>query len=238
MMKGALIITGIFFLMSGLKAQPVNIMLVTGGHAFDTVQFFQLFDNLPDVDYEHFAQPEANIKIASGKAVDFDVLVFYDMWNDISELEKKAYINLTKAGKPFLFLHHSLVSYQNWDLFEQILGGKYIEKSPAVPENEQSTYEHDVWVYMEPVKYHPVTKGFHMLKLFDEVYGNVRVSEKVTPLFQTHHPKSSHIIGWENSFNSSKIVYLQPGHDRRSFDSEDYRKLILQTINYLAEYSK
>ncbi len=237
-MKKVLIIAGIFFLLTGLKAQPVKIMLITGGHAFDTIQFFQLFDALPGIEYEHFSQPEANNAVASGKAAKFDVLVFYDMWNDISEPQKQAYVKLTKAGKSFLFLHHSLVSYQNWDLFEQIIGGKYIEKNPAVPENEQSTYEHDVWIYMEPVKNHPVTKGFRMLKLFDEVYGNTRVSEKVTPLFQTHHPKSSQTIGWENSFNSSKIVYLQPGHDRRSFESEDYRKLLLQTINYLAETGK
>ncbi len=216
-------------------AQPVKIMLITGGHAFDTIQFFQLFDALEGIEYEHFQQPKANEKLVKDLAKDFDVLVFYDMWNDISETQKKAYVKLTKAGKPFLFLHHSLVSYQNWHLFEKIIGGKYIEKNPAVPENEQSTYEHDVWVYMQPVKNHPGNQRFSAcccLMKFMEMY---EFRMMLFRFLQTHHPKSSRIIGWENNFNSSKIIYLQPGHDYRSFESEDYRKLVLQTINYLAE---
>ena len=220
----------LFFL---LNAQPVNVMLVTGGHSYDTIQFFQLFDSLDEIEYTHFPQPEANKALADKKWKNFDVLVFYDMWQQISEKEKQAYLEMTRQGVPMLFLHHSLVSYQHWPEFEKILGGKYIEKSPAIPDEEESTYEHDVWVYMQVVKNHPVTKGFSMIKLFDEVYGNTRVSDDVIPLFKTNHPKSSRIIGWENRFNSSKIVYLQPGHDSRAFESEEYRKLISQAINYL-----
>ena len=210
-------------------------MLITGGHAFDTIQFFQLFDKMEGIEYEHFSQPAANREIVQGTAEDFDVLVFYDMWNDISQTEKASYINLTKEGKPFLFLHHSLASYQNWNLFEKLIGGKYIEKGVGVPEDELSTYEHDVWVYMIPVMNHPVTKGFGTIKLFDEIYGNTRVSDDVLPLFKSNHPKSSRIIAWENAFNLSKIIYLQPGHDYRSFESENYRKLLRQTILYLAK---
>jgi len=228
-----------FFLVVVLvKAQsekPINIMLVTGGHAYDTIQFFQMFDSLDGITYTHFAQPKANEAIAGGEAEKFDVLVFYDMWQDISEAEKNAYIKLTKEGKPFLFLHHSLVSYQNWPMFEKMLGGKYVEKSPDVPVNEQSTYEHDVWVYIRTAQNHPITRGLGELRFFDEVYGNFRVSDDVIPLLKTTHPKSTPLIGWENVFNSSKIVYIQPGHDYRTFETEDYRKLLTRAIRYLAQ---
>lgn len=216
-------------------AKPINIMLVTGGHAFDTLQFFQMFDSLEGITYTHYAQPKANQTIAAGKAENFDVLVFYDMWQNISDAEKNAYLKLTREGKPFLFLHHALVSYQKWPAFEKILGGKYVEKSPDVPVNEQSTYEHDVWVYIRTAQNHPVTKGFSHLRFFDEVYGNFRVSEDVTPLLKTTHPKSTPLIGWENTFNSSKIMYIQPGHDYRTFATEDYRKLLTRAIYYLAQ---
>lgn len=224
------------FLLAGtlLKAQPIKIMLVTGGHSFDTLQFFQMFDALEGVEYEHFAQPRANAVIASGEADKFDVLVFYDMWQKISSTEKNAYIELTKKGKPFLFLHHSLVSYQNWPAFEKMVGGKYVEKNPNIPVAEQSTYEHDVWVYIHTSKNHPATKGFENLQFFDEVYGNFHVSDNVIPLLTTSHPQSTPVIGWENVFNSSKIMYLQPGHDYRTFETKEYRKLLLQSIKYLA----
>jgi len=32
-----------------LKSQSIDVMLVTGGHAFDTVQFFELFDAIKDI---------------------------------------------------------------------------------------------------------------------------------------------------------------------------------------------
>jgi uncharacterized protein len=217
-----------------LNAQSVKIMLVTGGHSYDTIQFFRLFDALEGIEYDHFLQPEANRKLAQGAGENYDVLVFYDMWREISLPEKQAYIDLTRKGKPMLFLHHALVSYQNWPEFEKLLGGRYLDKRSGAKEKELSTYEHDVWVYIQPVGNHPATKGFGSLRFFDEVYGNYRVSDDVVPILTTNHPQSERIIGWENLFNKSRIIYLQPGHDYRTYETEDYRRLLLQTIKYLA----
>jgi uncharacterized protein len=228
-----LLLVGI--LVKAQPAKPINIMLITGGHSFDTIQFFQMFDSLDGITCTHFAQPRANQVIANGEAEKFDVLVFYDMWQNISEAEKNAYLKLTLEGKPFLFLHHSLVSYQAWPTFEKMLGGKYVEKSPDIPVAEQSTYKHDVWVDIRTAQNHPVTKGFKDLRFFDEVYGNFHVSDDVIPLLKTTHPESTPLIGWENAFNSSKIMYLQPGHDFRTFETENYRKLLTRAIQYLAQ---
>jgi uncharacterized protein len=222
-----------------LQAQPVKIMLVTGGHSYDTLQFFQMFDALEGIEYEHFLQPSANKAIASGQAGQFDVLVFYDMWRDVSEQEQQAYIDLTKQGKPILFLHHALASYQKWPEFEKILGGKYIEKGSETSAEELSTYKHDVWIHVQvPNPEHPVTKGIKPFRIFDEVYGNFRVLPKVTPLLKTDHPESGPVIAWENRYNSSVIVFLQPGHDKNAYESENYRRLILQSIKYLAGMPK
>ena len=218
-----------------LSAEPVKVMLVTGGHAFDTVQFFQMFDEMKDVEYEHFEQPLANNKIARGEAGNFDVIVFYDMWKEISPDERLAYINLTQKGKPMLFLHHSLASYQNWPEFEEIVGGKYVEGGKNVDEELLSTYEHDVWVYISVENYTPVTNGFKELRFFDEVYGNVRISEDVKPLLRTRHPKSMEYVAWENKYQNSAILYIQPGHDKRTYIEKDYQKLLFQAIRYLAK---
>ncbi|WP_297091326.1 ThuA domain-containing protein [uncultured Draconibacterium sp.] len=220
------------------KPQSTKVLLVTGGHSYDTIQFFELFDELKNVEYEHLQQPEANKKIADGYASNFDVLVFYDMWKTITPEQKAAYIRLTKQGKPFLFLHHSLVSYQNWPAFEKIIGGKYVRESKNVPEEEWSDYEHDVWVYCSVENYTPVTAGFHELRFFDEVYGNIRISEEVKPLLRTRHPKSADFVAWENRYNASTVLYIQPGHDKRTYENEEYRKLIKQAIQYLKNSDK
>lgn len=231
------IIFVLIILVSGLhiNAQPIKIMLVTGGHNFDNNEFLELFDELDGIEYEHFKQPNANVRLAKDLAEGFDVLVFYDMWQEISEKEKAAYLKMTEEGKPFLFLHHSIVSYQNWVEFEKIVGGKYFEKGEDIPEELLSTYDHDVWVYSKVETYTPVTKGLRDLRFFDEVYGNVRVAENVIPLLKTRHPKSMEVIAWENRYGASKIIYIQPGHDKRTYVEADYKKLILQAIQYLAE---
>jgi type 1 glutamine amidotransferase len=217
-----------------LNAQSIKIMVVTGGHSYDTIQFFEMFDALTGIEYEHFQQPKANQKLVKDLAEDFDVIVFYDMWKSISDAEKSAYLKLTNQGKPLLFLHHSIASYQDWPEFEKILGGKYVEKGRGVPVEEQSNYEHDVWVYTKVENYTPVTVGLKEPRFFDEVYGNVRISENVFPLLKTRHPKSMEIVAWENKYSNSKIIYLQPGHDYRTYQNDEYRKLLLQSVKYLA----
>ena len=227
---------GMFF---NLHAQPVKIMLVTGGHSYDTLQFFQMFDALEEVEYEHYLQPSANRAIADGQAEKFDVLVFYDMWQPVSDEEKQAYLDLTRKGKPFLFLHHALVSYQQWNDFEDIIGGKYIERNQDIPSDQLSTYRHDIWVDVEVADPdHDATREMKNFRIFDEVYGNYKVSSKVKPLLKTNHPESSPVIGWENRYNSSVIIFLQPGHDKNAYESEDYRKLISQSVKYLAGLQK
>ncbi|WP_167619283.1 ThuA domain-containing protein [Maribellus sediminis] len=218
-----------------VKAETIKVMLVTGGHSFDTLQFFQLFDEFDGIEYEHFAQPEANRQIALGKADEFDVLVFYDMWQNISLEERTAYLRLAQEGKPFLFLHHALVSYQAWPEFESIIGGKYVQEGKNVEKDMLSTYEHDVWVYCRIENYTPVTNGFRELRFFDEVYGNVQISDKVKPLLSTTHPNSMPYVAWENHFRNSTVLYIQPGHDKRTYVEKDYRKLLFQAIHYLAK---
>ncbi|QIA08892.1 ThuA domain-containing protein [Draconibacterium halophilum] len=237
-MKKPLLLVVFSLLAYVVLAQPTKVMLVTGGHSFDSLQFFQLFDRMTELEYEHFAQPEANNKIANGIADDFDVLVFYDMWNNISAEQKAAYIRLTKQGKPFLFLHHSLVSYQNWPAFEEIIGGRYIEQNKNIPDDEWSEYEHDVWVYCTVENYTPVTAGFRELRFFDEVYDNIRISDNVKPLLRTRHPKSADFVAWENRFNASTIIYIQAGHDKRTYETEEYQRLLLQAIQYLKNSDK
>ena len=214
-------------------AQPIKVMLVTGGHRFDTLQFFHLFDEISEIEYEHFKQPEANRAIAAGLAENFDVLIFYDLWNTITLDQQHAYMNLTKQGKPFLFLHHALASYQNWPVFEKMLGGRYVIEDKNTPEEEWSDFENDVWVYCSVENYTPATAGFRQLRFFDEVYGNIRISENVKPLLRTRHPKSAEFVAWENRFNASTILYIQPGHDKRTFENDDFKKLLSQSIQYL-----
>jgi len=228
------LILALFILFSSLaNSQTVHLMIVTGGHDYDSLEFFQLFDAMDEVEYEHFVQPEANRKIAKDLARDFDVIVFYDMWQEITDNEKLAYLKLAELGKPMLFLHQSLMSYQKWPDFEKMLGARFVLEAKRIPEEEFSTKESDVWEYCTVERYNSITAGFHELRFFDEIYGNVQISDEIYPLLRIRHPKSMEYVAWENRFKNSSIIYIQPGYDKRTFAETNYRKLLQQSINYL-----
>jgi len=229
-----LLMIGLVLLVSmSTSAKKLNVLIVTGGHDFDREPFFQMFDSFQDIGYTEIKHPEATQKLGTIKSKTFDAVVFYDMPKSISDAEKTNYHNLLKTGKGMVFLHHSLASYQEWPEFIQIIGGKYHEEpnSPA-----SSTYHHDVSfkVYIKDPK-HPVTKGISEFEIFDEVYGNTEVLQGVVPLLTTDHPESSSTIGWTHEVKNSRVVYLQPGHDKNAFFNPNYRKLVSQAIAYVAK---
>ncbi len=214
------------------SAQKLQVLVVTGGHDFDRKAFFELFDSFPDIRYTELKHPEANLQLGQADPKTFDAVVFYDMPKTITEAEKASYHKLLKLGKGLVFLHHSLVSYPDWNEFETIIGGKYYEEKNSP---KTSTYQHDVDFTVQIADTdHPVTRGISNFEIHDEVYGNTEVLPEVRPLLLADHPLSSKIIGWTHQKENSRIVYIQPGHDKNGFENPAYRKLLQQAIRYVA----
>ena len=236
-MKIRILLTFFIVLISvnfAISSGKTKILIVTGGHDFDRVSFFQMFDSFKGVSYTELAHPEAMTRLGALDPASFDAVVFYDMPKVIAEQEKNSYYRLLKEGKGLLFLHHSICAYQDWPEYENIVGGKYFEKKK---DNQfgASSYQHDVdfGVKLENPS-HPVTKGIKNFVLHDEVYGNLEVLPEVYPLLSTNHPKSNILIGWTFKKENSKIVFIQPGHDKNSYTNPNYRKLIKQAIRYIS----
>ena len=227
------LIVAINVLFTGLcQAQTKQrIAIITGGHDFDREAFFDIFKDMIHVEYEEIIHPQGNQLYDSSLIDDFDVLLFYDMVQEIDDSQKVDFINVLKEGKGVVFLHHSLVSYQGWDEFEKIIGGRYILSD--IDQNA-SNYRHDVEIPVRVVdKNHPITMGIDDFVIHDEVYGNFKVLSTVRPLLSTTHPESGEIIGWSNNYGKSRIVYIQLGHDHYAYDNPNYRKLIKQSIDWV-----
>jgi len=209
----------------------VRVLIITGGHDFEGDAFFDIFEDITDLEYQEVTHPNAN-QLYDSKFIDsIDVLIFYDMVQEIEGAQKTAFIKLLEDGKGFVFLHHSLVSYQEWDEFEKIIGGRYVLSDA---EQDGSTYRHDVAIPVTVVdNNHPITKGMDDFVIHDEVYGNYKVLPSVQPLLQTTHPESGEIIGWTNSYGKSRIVYLQLGHDHYAYENPNYGFLIKQAIDWV-----
>ena len=113
-MKVVLLLFLAFLTLNSLHAQNHSVLIIAGGHSYDTLSFSNMFDQMEGLNYDFMLQPEANRYLASLDVPPYSLLIFYDMWEPISEQEKAAYLRFTEKGVPMLFLHHALVSYQAW----------------------------------------------------------------------------------------------------------------------------
>src|SRR5690349_177691 len=114
------------------KSAPgkIRVLVVTGGHDFERDQFFKLFSDNGDIMFKAAEHPNVHALLKPEAAKDFDVLVAYDMHQEISEAAKADLLAWLKAGKGFVVLHHAIASYQKWPEYSKIIGARYyLEKT-------------------------------------------------------------------------------------------------------------
>jgi type 1 glutamine amidotransferase len=58
----------------------------------------------------------------------YDVLVFYHMWQTITDEQARMLADCISQGKPLVALHHSICAYDDWPEYVNIIGGKYFHK--------------------------------------------------------------------------------------------------------------
>ena len=222
------------------QQKKIRVLVVSGGHGFKHKPFYNIFNSIPSITYDSLVQPQANAFIASPEVNKYDVLVFYDMFDSISSAQQEAYISLLKKGASMIFLHHALVSYQNWPEFIKIVGGQY-HTQPVVVNGDtlKADYEHDVNISVKVEdKKHPVTRGISDFEIVDEVYGDVEILQSVKPLLSTTHPKSMRYLAWINHYGNSDVICIQLGHGPSGYSNPNFRKLIQQAIEWSAKQSK
>jgi uncharacterized protein len=215
----------------------IKVLIVTGGHDYERKPFYAVFDAITGIAYDTVVHPDANKLIASPQVDAYDVFIFYDMGELISPQQKQAYVNLLKKGKSFIFLHHSLVSYQDWPEFLKIVGGQY-HTHPVVANGDtlRANYQHDVIIPIRVEdKKHPVTSGMNDFEILDEIYMDAEILAGVHPLLSTSHPNSMRYVAWVNRYENSEVLYIQLGHGESGLSNPNFRKLLRQAIEWSAE---
>jgi type 1 glutamine amidotransferase len=219
------------------KGAMLNTLVITGGQDFE-VSFYEIFESFDNISYDTVSQPEANRRLAAKTMDNYDVLVFYDMWQDIDENEKRGFMNLLQTGMGIIFLHHSLASYQNWDEFKMIIGGKYLLESDLELGIAASAYKHDLTLQVKILnKTHAITRNIGDFEIQDEGYQGIEILPSVQPILQVDHPDCAKYVAWNHTYNKSKIVYILLGHDHHAYQEQNFRKLIQNAIYFVADKS-
>ncbi|HYG33177.1 MAG TPA: ThuA domain-containing protein [Clostridia bacterium] len=215
-----------------------RVLVVTGGHDFETEPFFKVFKDNPEISYRAVEHPNAHALLKADAAKDYDVLVLYDMHQDISEAAKKDFVARLKDGKGLVVLHHAIASYQKWPEYAKIIGVRYYLEKTVVNgvEKPQSTYKHDMnFTIRVADPKHPITKGVKDFAIRDETYGLFDVFSDCHPLLTTEEPESNKVIGWVKSYENARVVYLQSGHDHFAYENPNFRQLLRQAIRWAAK---
>ena len=218
-------------------AKHIRILVITGGHDYKAEPFNEMLASLgPDITYQVAEFPSAYDMFLPVNRGRYDVLVFYHMWDKITDEQARMFVECIKRGKPVVALHHSLCAFESWPEYRNIIGGKYFLNPTTVDGKEYlaGTYIHDLHFNVKVVNpNHPVTKGVGDFEIFDETYKGYYVADDVTFLLTTDESSSEPVIGWAKKYSKAKIVVLQSGHDTPTFENPNYRKLLKQAIEWV-----
>ena len=232
----------LFFICGVLLAKPVRVLVITGGHAYKTEQFNQMLDGLG----KHFSCkvvsfPEAYSVFQPENRSSYDVLVFYHMWQKITDDEAKNVSATIREGKPLVVLHHSICAFDDWPEYINLIGGKYFHKPTVVNGKEYAPcrYKNGVNFRVRVVdQKHPVTKGIQDFDVSEEAYFGFYVAPEATPLLTTKEPNSAPVIGWTKKYGKAQVVTIQSGHDIPTWENPSYRKLLKQSVEWVIKKSK
>jgi uncharacterized protein len=217
-------------------SKNIRILVITGGHSYKTEQFDQMLSSLGDnIVYRIAEFPEAYDMFLPENRSQYDVLVFYHMWQQITEQQAKVFADCIHEGKPVVVLHHSICAFDNWPEYFNIIGGKYFHRTDTVFGKiyPACSYIHDLHFRVKITDpENPVTKGIKDFDIFDETYKGYYVEDGVTTLLTTDEPSSNPVIGWTKNYGKARIVTLQSGHDTPTFENPDFRKLLKQAIEW------
>src|SRR5690349_5612243 len=80
------------------SSAKIRVLVVTGGHDFEKDAFFKLFQDNPDITYQAVEHPNAHALLKADAAKAYDVLVAYDMHQEITDEAKADFVARLKEG--------------------------------------------------------------------------------------------------------------------------------------------
>ena len=215
----------------------IRVLVVTGGHDFEREPFLKVFKDNVEITFEAVEHPNAHAWLKAENASKFDVLVTYDMHQEITEEAKQDFLARLKEGKGLVVMHHAIASYQKWPEYAQIIGAKYYLEKTTVNgvEKLRSQYQHDVEIPVQVVdSNNPVTKGLKDYVIHDETYKLFDVFEDTHALLKTKEPLSNEVIAWSKTYGPARVIYMQSGHDHFAYENPNFKQFLKQAIHWTA----
>jgi hypothetical protein len=207
---------------AGAKKPAPRLLVVTGGHSYEP-SFYTLFEGFP---WNHEFTLANAFKTDVRK--EYDVLVLYNMEQEIPDIARKHLQEFVESGKGVLVMHHAICSFNGWDWYRDLVGGRYLVKpQDGMP---ASTYKHDIDLVVKPVAKHPVIAGLPEFHLVDEGYKGKWMSPDAGVLLAVDHPESDRAVAWISAYSKARVAVVQLGHDHMAHQHPLFRALVRNAI--------
>jgi hypothetical protein len=217
-------------------SKSTEILVITGGHAYDTTEFFEMFHSLEGISFDSVSHPAALRLLSASEVGKYDLLLFYDYLPDMSLTDSAVFQDLTQQGMPMIFMHHALCTFQGWEGYHQMVGGKYVMPGYNLDSSLHTGYAHDLDLKIEVLdRSHPVTRGIDEFVIHDEGYYNIQINQKIHPLLGTSHQHCAPQVAWINQYQQSTCLYLMFGHDKQAYVNEHLKLLLQNSIQWLSK---
>ena len=208
-------------------ADKVKTAVITGGHSFEVIEFHELFRGLPGVDayiqhLDDFASSPQEVRDG------YDALCFYFFPRAGPADGSQAKAALERIGQTeqgVVILHHALLAYPAWPLWQELVGVK--SKEFAYYHGEQ------VNLFVTSVT-HPITAGLTAWTIIDETYDMADAGEGSEVLLITDHPKSMKTIAWTRTYGRARVFCNELGHDHQAWAHRNFRTVLERGIRWVA----
>jgi type 1 glutamine amidotransferase len=216
----------------------LRVVVVTGGHDFDRKAFPRVFEGYPDLVVTFADQKDDSELFEDISGWDYDVIVFYNMGQKISEKRRGNLLTLLDRGVGVVAMHHCIAAYAAWPEWARIIGGKYFEKSQEFDGSQYppSVYHDDVphGVIVADTT-HPVTAGVRDFPIVDETYKGQWIDPHMHLLLRTDVSVSDKPLAWAKSYHNARVCYIQLGHGPSAYPDANFRKIVVQAIRWAAK---
>jgi type 1 glutamine amidotransferase len=217
--------------------EKIKVVVVTAGHGFKKEPFFAIFESCDDIEYVEAKQQDHSEIFEDISGWDCDVIVLYNMTQEISPKRQQNFTALLNRGVGLVALHHSIGAFQQWGEYRKIIGGRYYlnEMTEDGVMHGKSDYKHDLDIAVHVRdKHQPITRRMKDFVIHDEAYKKCVFEKDNHVLLTTNHPASDEPLCWVRRYGEAKVCYIQLGHGPEAYANENYRRLVSRAIRWSA----
>jgi len=217
------------------KTEPIKVVIVVGGHAYDEKSFDKAWGGHEDIQCEVWKGKPYTVFDDLDK-FKHDVVLFYNLSGGITDAQKANFLKLLGKGLGVVVWHHALADCQEWPEFEKIAGAKFWmgpgerdgKKVPA-----SGTGWGDIKMHIADPN-HPITKGMEDFVIADETYNKQTFVEGIHVLVTTEDRRSDKNVAWAHKYSGARVFGCQSGHDVKAWANPAFRRLMANGIRWVA----